>query len=341
MKKTDVITLAHGSGGTLMHQLIEEKIAPSLRSPFLDTLDDSAELDLDASKVAFTTDSYVVKPVFFPGGNIGRLAVSGTVNDLAMKGARPVALSLAFIIEEGLTFDELEKILESIAATAEEAGVEIATGDTKVVEKNSADRIFINTSGVGIIPEGRNISGRNAKPGDMVIVSGTIADHGIAVLSQRPELGLTVPVESDVRPLNSLVETVFDVAPAESIHVLRDPTRGGVATTLNEIASQSGVIIRIEEEAIPVNEHVRGACEILGFDPLFVANEGKLLAVVDPAYAESVLEAMRSHPDGKDAAIIGRVEEATEFKPSVFVKTVLGTSRILTMLSGEQLPRIC
>lgn len=325
-----------------MHQLIEEKIAPTLRSSFLETLDDSAELPVNSSsRVAFTTDSYVVKPVFFPGGNIGRLAVSGTVNDLAMKGARPIALSLALIIEEGLTFEELEAILESIASTAEEAGVEIATGDTKVVEKNSADKIFINTSGVGIIPRERNISGRNARPGDVVIINGTVADHGIAVLSQRPELGLSVPVESDVRPLNSLVEAIFEAVPPQAIHVLRDPTRGGVATTLNEIAAQSGVIIRIEEEAIPVNEHVRGACEILGFDPLFVANEGKLLAVVDEAHADSVLEAMRNHPDGRDAAVIGQVEEASDFKPSVFVKTVLGTSRILTMLSGEQLPRIC
>jgi hydrogenase expression/formation protein HypE len=338
--KEDIILLAHGSGGVLMHRLIEEKIKPLVGKELLATLDDSAELDINGARIAFTTDSYVVKPIFFKGGDIGRLAVSGTVNDLSMKGAIPIAISLALIIEEGLPVADLETILDSIARTAEEAGIEVATGDTKVVERGGADRIFINTAGIGIIPKERNLSGKNAKPGDAVIISGTIGDHGIAVLSGREGLGLDIPVESDVRPLNHIVEHLFSNVPAEAVHVLRDPTRGGLATTLNEIAKQSGVVIRIEEELVPVKEEVRGACEILGFDPLYVACEGKFVAIVDGNYAEKALEALREHSDGKDASIIGTVE-SVETKPAVFVKTPLGTSRFLSMLSGEQLPRIC
>lgn len=340
--KDDVVLLAHGSGGSLMHKLVEEKIAPSLNSSYLKNLDDSAEINLDGEgRVAFTTDSYVVKPIFFPGGNIGSLAVSGTINDLSMKGAKPIVLSLALIIEEGLLFSELNQILESIAKTVRIAGVEIATGDTKVVERNSADKIFINTSGMGIIPADRNISGRNAKPGNTVIITGSIGDHGLAVMSEREDLGLSIPVKSDAKPLNGLVDKLFSDIPAESIKVLRDPTRGGLATTLNEIAQQSKVNIRVEEEKIPVRDEVKGACEILGYDPLYVANEGKILIIVDNKYAKEAVESIRNHPDGKDAEIIGTVEKAKGTKPAVFLKTKLGSSRILTMLSGEQLPRIC
>lgn len=338
--KEDIILLAHGSGGVLMHKLIEEKIKPLVGKDLLATLDDSAEINANGFRLAFTTDSYVVKPIFFKGGDIGRLAVSGTVNDLSMKGAIPIAISLALIIEEGFPFADLEKILNSIAKTAEEAGIEVATGDTKVVERGSADKIFINTAGIGIIPKERNLSGKNAKPGDAVIISGTIGDHGIAVLSGREGLGLEISVESDVKPLNHLIEHLFSKVPAEAVHVLRDPTRGGLATTLNEIATQSGVVIRIEEELIPVKEEVRGACEILGFDPLYVACEGKFVAIVEGNYAEKVVEVLKEHDDGKDAAIIGTVENV-ETKPAVFVKTSLGSNRFLTMLSGEQLPRIC
>lgn len=323
-----------------MHRLIEEKIAPRLNNPMLLQFDDSAELNIEGQRLAFTTDSYVVKPVFFPGGNIGKLAVCGTVNDLAMKGAIPLYISLSLIIEEGFKISDLEIILETIAETAKTAGVEIVTGDTKVVEKGSADGIFINTAGIGVIPAGRDVSGSKALPGDAVIITGTIGDHGIAVLNERENLGLSIPVESDVSPLNNLVETLFASVPAESVHVLRDPTRGGVATTLNEIANQSKVIIRIEEEKLPVKEEVRGACEILGFDPLYVANEGKFIAIIDGSFAEKALEVLKNHPSGKDAEIIGYVEPANP-NPAVFIKTSLGSSRFLSMLSGEQLPRIC
>ncbi len=343
--KQDYILLAHGSGGKLMHDLIEKKIAPSLKSDLLSVLDDSCEIPIVAEKrnfrIAFTTDSYVVKPIFFPGGDIGKLAVAGTVNDLAMKGAIPLAVSLAFIIEEGMPLNELEIILESISTTAKSAGVEIATGDTKVVERGSADRIFINTSGIGIIPEGRDVSGINVKPGDAVIISGTVGDHGLAIMSEREGLGLNIPVVSDVRPLNSIIEKLFSEIPSNAIHALRDPTRGGVATTLNEISRQSNVTIVIEEEKVPVKEEVLGACEILGFDPLYVANEGKFILFVDPDFSEKALTAIRNHPDGKDAQIIGYAENPVNSNASVFVLTPLGTRRFLTMLTGEQLPRIC
>lgn len=338
--KEDIILLAHGSGGTFMHRLIEKQIVPAVGKEKLSKLDDAAEIEIQGFRLAFTTDSYTVKPLFFKGGDIGRLAVSGTVNDLAMKGALPLALSLSLIIEEGFKLSDLEKILKSIAKTAEAAGVEIVTGDTKVVEKGSADMIFINTAGVGFIPEERSVSGSNARPGDAVIISGTIGDHGIAVINERENLGLQIPVESDVQPLNDLVEHLFAAVPAGAVHVLRDPTRGGLATTLNEIASQSNVVIRIEEERIPVKDEVKGACEILGYDPLYVANEGKMVAIIDPDYAETALEALKKHEKGKDAAIIGFVENV-ETRPAVFVKTILGTSRFLTMLAGEQFPRIC
>lgn len=340
--KDDVILLAHGSGGKLMHDLIEKTIAPAVGGEALARLDDAAELAIEGgARLAFTTDSYVVKPIFFPGGDIGRLAVSGTVNDLAMKGARPVAISLALIIEEGLALADLERVLTSVASTAREAGVEVVTGDTKVVERGSADGLFINTAGIGVIPPERNVSGANARPGDAVIVTGTIGDHGLAVMTEREGLGLSIPVASDVKPLSSLVEALFSAVPAEHVHVLRDPTRGGLATTLNEIAAQSRVTVVLDERAIPVRDEVAGACEVLGFDPLYVANEGKFVAIVDPASADAALRALRAHADGAEAAIVGEVEDAAGRKPSVFVRTALGTRRFVSMLTGEQLPRIC
>ncbi len=308
----------------------------SLSNPLLDKLDDSAVFDL-SGRLAFTTDSYVVSPIFFPGGNIGKLAVCGTVNDLAMSGARPLYLSLAFIIEEGLPLDELKKIVDSIQQTAQEAEVKIVTGDTKVVNRGSADKLFINTSGVGIIPEGVNISGSNARPGDKVILSGTIGDHGIAVLSQREGLSFSTHLESDCAPLGSLVAKMLEVS--TDIHCLRDPTRGGLATTLNELANQSKVSIRIEEERIPVREEVLAACEMLGFDPLYIANEGKLVAIVAAKDADRVLKAIQENRYGKEASIIGEV--GAEHPGRVATKTPLGTSRIVDMLVRELLPRIC
>lgn len=340
MTEKDIILLAHGSGGTLMHKLIENNIVPLLGKEGPQVLDDAAEIVIPANRIAFTTDSYVVKPPFFKGGDIGKLAVSGTVNDLSMKGARPLALSLALIIEEGLSFTELETILKSISETARRAGVKILTGDTKVVEKGSADKIFINTAGIGYIPDGRNVSGANARPGDLVLISGSIGEHGLAIMSERENLGLSIPVESDVSPLNHIVEALFEKIPPQSIHVLRDPTRGGLATTLNEIAQQSNVVIRIEESRVPVKDEVLGACEILGYDPFYLANEGKFVLVIEEKYAEEAVSIIRSFDEGKEAQVIGRVEPV-ETKPAVFVKTVLGSSRFLTMLSGEQFPRIC
>ena len=330
------ILLAHGSGSRLSHELIEKNLLPPLSNPLLAKLDDSAVFDIEG-RLAFTTDSYVVSPIFFPGGDIGRLAICGTVNDLAMSGATPLYLSLSLIIEEGLALDELNRIVSSIKAAAEEAGVKIVTGDTKVVNRGSADKLFINTSGIGIIAQGIDISGANAKAGDKVILSGTIGDHGIAVMSQREGLKFSVPVQSDCAPLNKLVSQMLEAS--TKIHCLRDPTRGGLATTLNEFAKQSKVSIRIEEAKIPVHDGVRGACELLGFDPLYVANEGKLVAIVDPQDADRILAKMKQNPYGADAAIIGEVTD--EHKGRVVMKTRLGASRIVDMLSGELLPRIC
>jgi len=332
----DKILLAHGSGGRLAHELVQKSFVKALGNPLLDRLDDSAVFDL-SGRLAFTTDSYVVSPIFFPGGNIGKLAVCGTVNDLAMSGACPLYLSLSFIIEEGLGLDELEKIVDSIQKTAREAQVEIIAGDTKVVNRGSADKLFINTSGVGEIPDGIDISGSNARPGDKVILSGTIGDHGIAVMSQREGLSFSTQLESDCAPLGSLVADMLKAS--ASIHCLRDPTRGGLATTLNELAEQSKVGINIEEEKIPVRDGVAGACEMLGFDPLYVANEGKLVAIVAAGDADRVLKAMQKNRYGKDAVIIGEVK--AEHPGRVVMKTILGTSRIVDMLVGDILPRIC
>ncbi len=332
----DKILLAHGSGGKLAHDLVEKSFVKTLANPLLDKLDDSAVFEL-SGRLAFTTDSYVVSPIFFPGGDIGRLAVCGTVNDLAMSGAKPLYLSLAFIIEEGLPLSELEKIVNSVQRAAGEAGVKIVTGDTKVVPRGSADKLFINTAGVGVIPDGVDISGDKAGVGDKVILSGAIGDHGIAVMSQREGISFDTELESDCAPLGGLVADMLNAS--RNINCLRDPTRGGLATTLNELASQSKVSIRIEEKAIPVREAVLGACEMLGFDPLYVANEGRLVAIVPPEDADKVLKAMKKNKYGKDAVIIGEV--AAKPPGRVVMKTVLGAHRIVDMLVGDLLPRIC
>jgi hydrogenase expression/formation protein HypE len=334
----DRILLAHGSGGKLMHDLIAKSFVSALGNPILNKLDDSAVFELEErGKLAFTTDSYVISPIFFPGGDIGKLAVCGTVNDLAMSGATPLYLSLSLIIEEGLLIADLERIVDSIKQAASEAGVKIVTGDTKVVNRGSADKLFITTSGVGVVPPGVNISGANARPGDKVIISGTIGDHGIAIVSQREGLKFKVPVASDCAPLNKLVAEM--VKTSANIHCLRDPTRGGLATTLNEFARQSKVGIVIEEANIPVKKSVLGACEMLGFDPLYLANEGKLAAVVAPEDAGKVLTKMKKNQYGSEAVIIGEVVK--EHPGRVVMKTRLGASRIVDILVGELLPRIC
>jgi hydrogenase expression/formation protein HypE len=332
----DKIMLAHGSGGKLAHELVESSFLKALANPLLAKLDDSAVFNF-SGRLAFTTDSYVVSPIFFPGGDIGKLAVCGTVNDLAMSGAKPLYLSLSFIIEEGLPQGELSQVVDSIQKAAQEAGVEIVTGDTKVVHRGSADKLFINTAGVGIIPEGVDISGNNARSGDKVILSGAIGDHGIAVLSRREGLSFSTQLESDCAPLGGLVANIL--AASSNIHSLRDPTRGGLATTLNELAKQSRVSIRIEEEKVLVRDEVLAACEMLGFDPLYVANEGKLVAIVPPEDTDKVLKVMRENHYGKDAAIIGEVR--AEHPGRVVMKTCLGSSRIIDMLVGDILPRIC
>jgi hydrogenase expression/formation protein HypE len=332
----DRILLAHGSGGKLGHDLIEKNFVPALGNPMLNKLDDSAVFEL-CGRLAFTTDSYTVSPIFFPGGDIGKLAICGTVNDLAMSGATPLYLSLAFIIEEGLPVTELEKIVNSIYQAADEAGVKIVTGDTKVVNQGTADKLFINTSGIGIVPPGVDISGANAKPGDKVILNGNLGDHGIAVLSKRQGFEFNVPIESDCAPLNRLVSEILSTS--VNLHCLRDPTRGGLATTLNELAMQSNVGIKIDETSLPVNEAVQAACELLGFDPLYVANEGKLVAIVAPSDADKVLDRMRQNQYGTKASIIGEV--VSEHPGKVIMKTSLGSSRIIDMLVGELLPRIC
>jgi len=333
---SETILLAHGSGGKLSHDLIEKFFLPLFDNAILNQLDDSAAFELNG-EIAFTTDSYVVNPIFFPGGDIGKLAVYGTVNDLAMKGAMPLFLSISLIIEEGLSLEELKIIANSIKAAAEEAKIKIVTGDTKVVNHGNADKLFITSSGLGIIPPGTNISGANARPGDKVIVSGTIGDHGIAVMSQREGLKFSVPIKSDCAPLHKLVAEMLEIS--RQIHCLRDPTRGGLATTLNEFARQSRVGIQIEEEKIPVSDAVRAACELLGFDPLYVANEGKLVAIVAPQDTEQVLGKIKQNQYGAEASIIGTV--TTEPEGKVIMKTRFGASRIIDMLTGELLPRIC
>lgn len=330
------VLLAHGSGGKLSHELVAKHFVKELFNPILAKLDDSAVFEL-SGKLAFTTDSYVINPIFFPGGDIGRLAVCGTVNDLAMVGAIPRYFSLAFILEEGFPIGDLTRIVSSVKATAKEAGIQIVTGDTKVVQKGGCDKIYVNTAGVGSIPDGVAISGANAKPGDKVILSGSIGDHGIAVLSQREGLSFSTELKSDCAPLGGLVSAMLEAS--SEIHSLRDPTRGGLATTLNELAMQSRVGIKIEESKIPVRAEVRGACEMLGLDPLYIANEGKLVAIVPPDAAEKVLVAMKTNKYGGDSVIVGEV--TAEHPGRVVMKTNFGTSRVIDMLTGEALPRIC
>ncbi len=332
----DTILLAHGSGGKLSHELVMKEFLPFLANPALNKLDDSAVFEV-SGRLAFTTDGYVVNPIFFPGGDIGKLAVCGTVNDLAMNGAKPLYLSLSTIIEEGLLLRELEQIVQSIKKAAEEARVSIIAGDTKVVNRGQADKLFITTSGVGIVPPGVDISGANARVGDKILLSGTIGDHGIAIMSQREGLKFSMTLKSDCAPLNKLVAQMLAVS--FRIHCLRDPTRGGLATTLNELARQSNVGIVIEEAKIPVKEEVKAACELLGLDPVYVANEGKLVAIVDPTDADRILARMKKNRYGRGAAIIGEV--TSEHRGKVVMKTRLGPSRIVDMLSGELLPRIC
>jgi hydrogenase expression/formation protein HypE len=331
------VLLGHGSGGTLTGQLLERIFLPAFSNPVLDRLDDQAVLEAPGGRLAFTTDSYVVTPLFFPGGDIGELAVNGTVNDLAMSGARPLWLAAGFILEEGLPLDDLRRVVLSMREAARRAGVQVVTGDTKVVGKGSGDQVFINTSGIGVVPEGVAISAERARPGDAVLLSGTVGDHGMAIMAQRESLGLAGSIASDTAALHELVAAML-IASTE-VHALRDPTRGGVAATLHEIAGRARVGIEIEEVLVPVREDVRGACEILGFDPLYVANEGKLVAFVAEAAASAVLASMRAHPLGKEAERIGTV---TDRHPgTVVVRTSIGGSRVLEKPYGELLPRIC
>jgi hydrogenase expression/formation protein HypE len=334
------VMMAHGSGGKAMHALIEAVFLPAFRNPLLDRLEDQAIFSLNGAgspRIAFTTDSFVVSPVFFPGGDIGELAVNGTVNDLAVSGATPLCLSAGFIIEEGFPMADLRRIAASMAGAAEAAEVQIVTGDTKVVNRGKADGVFINTAGIGIVHGNDDISVANARPGDKLIVNGYVGDHGIAIMMCREDLDIEAEIMSDTAPLNSLVRAMIDSGAA--IHCLRDATRGGVVTVLNEMALESELGMIIREEAVPVRQEVRAACDILGIDPLHVANEGKLIAAVAPADAEAVLEAMRAHPQGRDAAIVGEIIE--EPKGRVLLQTPFGGVRVMDMLVGDPMPRIC
>jgi len=334
---TDLILLGHGSGGSLSHQLLDELVLPTVSGLAADQQNDAALLETATGRLAFTTDGYVVDPLIFPGGSIGSLAVHGTVNDLAMMGARPLWLSCGLIIEEGFSRTELAELLTDLRLAADRAGVQVVTGDTKVVPRGKADRLFITTSGVGRLEHDLVISGANAQPGDCIILSGSAGDHGMAVLAAREGLDAG-GLQSDSAPLWQLVAALLETA-GTGLHVLRDPTRGGVATTLKEIATQSGELLTIDEAAIPVKLQVKGLCGMLGLDPLFVANEGKLLAFVAPDRAEAALEALRRLPLGRDAAIIGRVEQGEPGR--VRMRTAVGGMRMIEMLAGEQLPRIC
>lgn len=332
----EVITMAHGGGGTRMLELLERTVFPALGEGVPPAAEDAARLPAIDGKLAFTTDSFVVRPLFFSGGDIGKLAVCGTVNDLAMVGAEPLHLTLGLIIEEGLELETLERILASVAKTAAEAGARIVAGDTKVVERGKADRLYINTSGIGVIPDGVEVSIAGARQGDVLLLNGSIGDHGIAVLADRDEYSFSVDLSSDCAPLSGLVA---DMLAAGEVHSLRDPTRGGLGAVLKEMASSSGCAFEVIEERVPVREQVRGVCELLGLDPLYVANEGKLLAAVPESEADAVLTAMRSHPLGADSVAIGRVIEGK--KGRVELVTALCSHRLLRMPSGEQLPRIC
>lgn len=333
----ETILLGHGSGGRLTSELIRGLFLPAFDSAALARLDDQAIVSVNGCRLAFTTDSFVVKPLFFPGGDIGSLAVHGTVNDLAMGGARPLFLSAAFIIEEGFAMQELRRVVESFRDAAREAEIEVVTGDTKVVERGSGDGLFINTSGIGLMPAGVSLSANQAGPGDRVLLSGPLGDHGMAIMAQREGLEFESTIHSDSAALYGLVAEMLKTT--SEIRCMRDPTRGGLASALNEIAGQSQVGIELEESAIPVREQVRAACELLGLDPMYVANEGKLIAIVAPRGEKEVLQAMRRHPLGRDAQVIGTV--SSEHPGLVTMRTPLGTNRIVDMLAGDQLPRIC
>jgi len=337
MIKTDKILLDHGSGGRISHRLTTDMLLPVFDNPILAQLNDGAIIDLEGIRLAFSTDSYTVDPIFFPGGNIGDLAINGTVNDVAMCGGDPVYLSVGLIIEEGFSITDLEKIVSEMGKAAKTAGVTVVTGDTKVVPKGAVDKIFINTSGIGLIPPNVNIASHHAKPGDQIILSGTIADHGITILTRREGLSFKTSLTSDTAPLNHMVKQMLTAGPG--IRVLRDPTRGGVGTALNEIAEKSKIGIKIYEQNIPLKKEVAAACELLGFDPLYLANEGKLLAFVSAGDTTAVLAAMQANAYGKDAAVIGEVVEDRIGK--VILETRIGGMRIVDMLAGEQLPRIC
>jgi hydrogenase expression/formation protein HypE len=334
---SDRILLGHGSGGTLTAELITRCFLPAFGNEYLDKLDDQAVVTVAGARLAFTTDAYVVTPLFFPGGDIGALAVNGTVNDLATAGARPLFLSAAFILEEGFPIADLQRVVASMRQAAAAAGVLLVTGDTKVVDRGKADGCFVTTCGIGVVEHAQPISSDRARPGDAVVLSGPIADHGVAVMAARADLELQTPVASDTAPLHRLVAEVL--ATGAEVHCLRDPTRGGVATALNDIARRSGVGVVLDEAAIAVREPVRGVCELLGLDPLYVANEGVLLAVVPAADAPRVVAAMRAHPEGREARVVGDVVEDTA--ALVVLATAVGGRRIVEMLQGEQLPRIC
>ena len=335
--KTDRVLLDHGNGGMVSHRLITDTILPIFNNPVLSQLGDGAILDIDGRRFAFSTDTFTVDPIFFPGGSIGNLAINGTVNDIAMCGADPQFISVGLLIEEGFSIADLEKILKEMSIAAQEAGVKVVTGDTKVVPKGAVDKIFINTSGIGIIPEDVEIGSHNACPGDNIILSGSIAEHGITILTQREGMSFESSVKTDTAPLNHLVKKMLSAS--GDIHVLRDPTRGGLGTSLNEIAYRSNVGIMIYEEKIPVRNEVAGICELLGLDPLYIANEGKLIAFAGPDHAEEVLAAMHEDKYGKDACIIGEVVSGNP--GMVCLKTRIGGTRIVDMLTGVQLPRIC
>ena len=335
---SEQIVMGHGAGGRMSHQLIQKAFLPAFQNPSLNAGDDAALVEPGLrQKLSISTDAHVVSPLFFPGGDIGKLAVCGTVNDVAMLGAKPLYLTAGFILEEGLSMDTLKQVIESMKQAADEAGVQIVAGDTKVVQKGKAEGLYITTAGIGLIRDGVSVSGANAKVGDAVILSGSIGDHGIAVLGARGELGFQSSIQSDVAPLNHMIEAMLDASP--NIHVLRDPTRGGLATTLNEIAAQSNIGVVLNEDSIPVHPEVNAACEMLGFDALYVANEGKLICFVPREDADKVLAAMKSTKYGEGAVIIGEVAE--EPKGRVLLKTALGSTRVVDMLAGEMLPRIC
>ncbi len=339
MSEKKTILLDHGSGGLASQQLISELFLKHLDNPILRGLEDSAILENRPGKLAFTTDSYVVDPIFFPGGDIGKLAVHGTINDLAMRGAVPYCLSLGLILEEGLSLELLERVVISISDACKEAGVPIVTGDTKVVPKGKGDKIFINTSGIGFIGEGIDISSKNARVGDAVILSGTMGDHGITIMTRQAGISVQGDLRSDTMPLHTLVATLLRELPDGTVHALRDPTRGGVASTLNEIAENSGLSIELFDEALPVRPEVRAACELLGLEPLYLANEGKCLSIVSGELAEQALSIMRASPEGKEAAIIGRLVAGKAGR--VIINTPVGGARVVTPLHGVPLPRIC